>query len=67
VLGAISINIVKEQVGMKGQQVKCAVQLSVKIVSVYLSFQNDKIKVMLSNKCYDNCQYVSIMNLQSTA
>ena len=36
---------------------------SVKIVSVYLSFQNNKIKVMVSNKCYDNCQNISIMNL----
>ena len=40
---------------------------SVKIVSVYLHFKNNKIKVMVSNKCYDNCQYISIMNLQSTA
>ena len=40
---------------------------SVKIVSVYLHFKNNKIKVTVSNKCYDNCQYISIMNLQSTA
>jgi hypothetical protein len=40
---------------------------SVKIVSVYLSCQNDTIKVMLSNKCCDNFEYISIINLQSTA
>jgi len=40
---------------------------SVKVVSVYLSFLNNKIEVMVSNKCYDNFDYISIMNLQSTA
>jgi hypothetical protein len=39
----------------------------VKIVSVYFIFQNNKIKVMVSNKCYDNFEYISLMNLQSTA
>jgi len=40
---------------------------SVKIISVYLSFQNNKINVTVNNKCYDNFEYISIMNLQSTA
>jgi hypothetical protein len=39
---------------------------SVKIVTVFLSFQNNKIKVMVSSKCYDSFVYISIMNLQST-
>ena len=40
---------------------------SVKMVSVYLSFKNNKIKVTVSNKCYGNFEYISIMNVQSTA
>jgi hypothetical protein len=53
--------------GMKGQRVKHAKQWSVEIVSVYLSFQNNKINVTVSNKFYDNFEYISIMNLQSIA
>jgi hypothetical protein len=48
---------------MKGQQVEYAKKLSVKIVSVYMSFQNNKIKVTVSNKCYDSFEYISIMNI----
>ena len=51
--------------GAKGEI--CKTVESVKVLSVYRSFQNDKIKVMVSNKCYDYCEYISIMNLQSTA
>jgi len=40
---------------------------SVKIVSVYLSFQNNKVKLMVSFKCYDNFDKVAILNLQRTA
>ena len=32
---------------------------SVKIVSVYRSIQNNKIKVTVSNKCYDIFEYIS--------
>ena len=49
---------------MKGQQVKYAVQLCVKTVHVYCSFQNDTIAVRVSNKCYENFEYVFIMNLE---
>jgi len=52
---------------MKGQQVKYAVSLSVKMVPVYRSFQNDTMKVTVSNKCYNNFEYISIINLHSTA
>jgi len=40
---------------------------SVKIISVYLNFQNNKRNVTVNHKCYDNFEYISIMNLQSTA
>jgi hypothetical protein len=52
---------------MKGQQVKYAKQLTSKLVSVYLGLQNDTIKVRVSNKRYDNFEYLFIMNLKSTA
>jgi rRNA processing protein Krr1/Pno1 len=39
---------------------------SAKTVSIYLSFQNYKMNITVSNKCYDNFEYISIMNLQST-
>jgi len=45
----------------------CKTFESVKIVSVYLSCQNYKLNVMVSNKCYDSFEYISVMNLQSTA
>jgi len=45
----------------------CKTAESVKIRSVYLSWQSDKVNVMVSNKCYDNFEYISVMNLQSTA
>jgi hypothetical protein len=64
VLGAISIDVVYEEVGMKGQLVKYAVQLSVKTVHVYCSFQNDTITVTVSNKCYGNFEYVFVINLE---
>jgi hypothetical protein len=32
--------------------------------SVYLSFQNNKIKVMASDKCCANFEYFAIMNVQ---
>ena len=40
---------------------------SVKMVSVYLSLQNNTIRVTVSNKFYDSFEYISIMHLQSTA
>ena len=64
VLGAISIDVVYEQVGLKGQQVKYAVQFSVKILHVYCSFQNDTLTVTVSNKFYGNFEHTSIMNLE---
>ena len=53
-----------EDEGLTGEI--CKTVESVKIVSVYLSFQNNQIKVMVSNKCYDNFEYISIINLQPT-
>jgi len=53
--------------GRRGNRWNTQTTECVKIVSVYLSFQNNKIKVTVSNKCNDICQYISIMNLQSTA
>ena len=47
---------------MKGQQVKYAVQLCVKMVHVYCSVQN--VTVTMSNKCYYNSEYIFIMNLE---
>ena len=64
VLGAISIDVVYEQVGMKGQQVKYAVQLSVKILHVNCSYQNDTMTVMVSNKFYGNFEYIFITILE---
>jgi len=34
------------------------------MVSVYISFQNKVIKVMLSNKCYDSFENIAVKNLQ---
>ena len=62
--GAISIDVVYEQVGLKGQQVKYAVQFSVKILHVYCSYQKDTMTVMVSNKFYGNFEYIFIMNLE---
>jgi hypothetical protein len=45
----------------------CKTVESVKIISVYLSFQNNKRNVTLNNTFYDNFEYISIMNLQSRA
>ena len=39
----------------------------VKIVSVYLIFQNYQIKVIVSLKCYDSFENVTIRYLQCTA
>jgi len=52
---------------MKGQRVKYAKEMSVTIVSVYLSLRNNKIKVMVNNKCCDNFEYISVMILWLTA
>jgi hypothetical protein len=60
VFEAVSIDV-GEQVGMKGQQGKYAVQLSVNIVSVYCIFENNAIKIMINSKWYDNFEYISIM------
>ena len=64
VLGAISIDVVYEQVGTKGQQVKYAVEFSVKILHVYCSFQNETVTETLSNKFCGNFEYTFIMNLE---
>jgi hypothetical protein len=37
---------------------------SVKMVTVYLSFENNKIKLMVSFKCYDSFECIAVMNLQ---
>jgi len=52
---------------MKGQQLTYAVQLYVRIVYVYHSFQNGAVIVMVSGKYYDNFEYIFIMNVESTA
>ena len=69
VLGAISIDVILQQAGMKGQatgEIWKIIQ-SVKIVSVYLCFPNNEIKIMLRNECYDSAKYIAIMNLQWSA
>ena len=51
--------------GDEGKEEKYGkVMQSVKMLSVYLSFQNNKIKLMACNKCYDNFEYIAIMKLQ---
>jgi len=37
---------------------------SIKMLSVYLNFENNKIKLMARNKCYDNFEYINIVYLQ---
>ena len=64
VLEAISIDVVYEQVGMKGQYLKYAVEFSVKILHVYCCFQNEIVTVTVSNKCYGNFEYTFIINLE---
>jgi len=49
---------------MKGQQVKYAVQLSVKMVPVYCSVQSGTVTVTVSNKYYDMLEYIFIVNLE---
>jgi len=45
----------------------CKTVESVKIISVYLCCQNNKVNVTISNKCYDSFEYIYVMNVQSTA
>ena len=51
--------------GDEGQQDKYEKVIeSVKMLSVNLSFQNNKLLLVASNKCYDSFEYISIMILQ---